>query len=521
MGTGGEFNEARGSATTILGGSRNSICDECTDSTIVGGASNGIGGSESGTIGGGSFNFIEADFCTIVGGQNNACFAENGVIGGGKGNTVGGDYAVIGGGQDNVAEGKGSTIPGGRNNRANGDFSIAFGRNARANDDQSLVINLQTGDGKLSSTGKKTWTSAAKRYIFQIGNQQAIINKESISILQDILEPERRNLRGEEKKEMMTPAMIRELIQEQKNKHEEQQGTKMKLQKELTSLVKEQEEQRGLVVDDESSYDIKELSQPERALKKKKVPEPDSATNAGGDNNSAVGNGAVVNGGQNNEAIGSVSVVGGGRGNIAVGSGSSVGGGDGNGALSTLSTIGGGTRNVVSGEVSFIGGGFENKISNGFNTILGGEKNQVKKKWSTILGGKNNVVKGDYAVAMGQNALVKGNYAMAIGLDPDSKKKVIAAKSGDWIVRAKVIELRIGSKSFKLDGDNIKKFKLLLTGQLSRRSLAADSEARTLMKELEDVENLVDILDLETDEIQYDIDDILDEQAEALEIENE
>merc|ERR1711957_547960 len=196
MGTGGEFNEARGSATTILGGSRNSICDECTDSTIVGGASNGIGGSESGTIGGGSFNFIEADFCTIVGGQNNACFAENGVIGGGKGNTVGGDYA------------------------------IAFGRNARANDDQSLVINLQTGDGKLSSTGKKTWTSAAKRYIFQIGNQQAIINEESISILQDILEPERRNLRGEEKKEMMTPAMIRELIQEQKNKHEEQQGTK-------------------------------------------------------------------------------------------------------------------------------------------------------------------------------------------------------------------------------------------------------------------------------------------------------
>jgi len=122
---------------------------------------------------------------------------------------------------------------------------------------------------------------------------------------------------------------------------------------------------------------------------------------------------------------------------------------------------------------------------------------------------------------MGQNALVKGNYAMAIGLDPDSKKKVIAAKSGDWIVRAKVIELRIGSKSFKLDGDNIKKFKLLLTGQLSRRSLAADSEARTLMKELEDVENLVDILDLETNEIQYDIDDILDEQAEALEIENE
>merc|ERR1712238_424315 len=175
------------------------------------------------TIGAGSRNKIEnSSSSTWVGGNKNSIKISNaGIIGGGQENQVTGDFAVVGGGQQNIASGKGSVIPSGRENKASGDFSIAFGRRAEAKDDRSLVINLQEGGGTLTSNGKNTFSAAAKRFVFQIGQVKAVIDGTSIDELNAVLNPSgnQRNLRSTH---LMTPTRIHELIQEQKMKHEEQ-----------------------------------------------------------------------------------------------------------------------------------------------------------------------------------------------------------------------------------------------------------------------------------------------------------
>ena len=134
------------------------------------------------TIGAGSQNkIINSPSATIVGGKRNSIKNSNsGTIGGGEEHQVTGDFAVVGGGQNNIASGEGSLIPGGRENKASGDFSIAFGRRADAKDDRSLVINLQEGGGTLNSNGKSTFSAAAKRFIFQIGQVKAVIDSSSM-----------------------------------------------------------------------------------------------------------------------------------------------------------------------------------------------------------------------------------------------------------------------------------------------------------------------------------------------------
>merc|ERR1712161_58480 len=226
--------------STITGGFGNSICDKCTSGTIVAGQNNTIEGEKSTecTIGAGSQNKIKnSPSAIIVGGIRNSIKNSNaGTIAGGEENQVTGNFAVVGGGQKNVASGEGSVVPGGRENKASGDFSIAFGRRAEAKDDRSSVINLQEGGGKLKSNGKSTFSAAAMRFVFQIGQVRAVIDDTSIVELNAILNPSggQRNLRSTH---LMTPTRIRELIQEQKMKHEEQQDIVSKLQQELVSLV--------------------------------------------------------------------------------------------------------------------------------------------------------------------------------------------------------------------------------------------------------------------------------------------
>merc|ERR1712238_487868 len=215
--SGGAENKAEAKQSTIIGGFGNSICKECTSGTIVGGNNNSIKNSNAGNIGGGQENQVT------------------------------GDFAVVGGGQQNIASGKGSVIPSGRENEAIGDFSIAFGRRAEAKDDRSLVINLQEGGGTLTSNGKSTFSAAAKRFVFQIGQVKAVIDGTSIDELNAVLNPSgnQRNLRSTH---TMTPTRICELIQEQKMKHEEHHDTISKLQQELASLVKGEKhrQERGL-----------------------------------------------------------------------------------------------------------------------------------------------------------------------------------------------------------------------------------------------------------------------------------
>ena len=140
--------------------------------TIVGGQNNTIEGKESTeyTIGAGSGNKINnSPSSTIVGRNKNSIKnSKVGSLGGDQENQVTGDFAVAGDGQQNIASGQGSFIHGGKENKANGAFSIAFGRRAEAKGGRSLVINLQEGGGTLKLNGKRTFSAAAKRFIFQI-----------------------------------------------------------------------------------------------------------------------------------------------------------------------------------------------------------------------------------------------------------------------------------------------------------------------------------------------------------------
>merc|ERR1712194_516482 len=199
--SGGAENKAEAEQSTITGGFGNSICQDCTSGA---GSRNKIKNSPSATIVGGNKNSIK---------NSNA-----GSIGGGQENQVTGNFAVVGSGQQNIASGKGSVIPGGRQNKASGDFSIALGRRAEAKDDRSLVINLQEGGGTLTSNGIGTFSAAAKRYIFQIGDVQAVIDGTSIVELNAVLNPSgnQRNLRSTH---LMTPTRICELIQERNMKN--------------------------------------------------------------------------------------------------------------------------------------------------------------------------------------------------------------------------------------------------------------------------------------------------------------
>merc|ERR1712238_557392 len=322
--SGGTENKAEAEQSTITGGFGNSICNECTSGTIVGGQNNTIEGKKSteSMIGAGSQNKIKiSPSATIVGGNKNSIKNSNaGTIASGEENQVTDNFAVVGGGQKNIASGEGSVIPSGRENKASGDFSIAFGRRAEAKDDRSLVINLQEGGGTLKSNGKSTFSAAAKRYVFQIGQVKAVIDGTSIVELNAILNPsgDQRNLRSTH---LMTPTLIRELIQEQKMKHEEHHDTVSELQQELASLVKgEKHQERGLELEDTQEQEDDSGRSLEKAVTGA------ATTEEQGKNNKAVGTGSVANGGEKNTASGSLSVVSGGLKNAASDTMSVVGG---------------------------------------------------------------------------------------------------------------------------------------------------------------------------------------------------
>merc|ERR1712238_397906 len=407
---------------------------------------------------------------------------------------------VVGGGQKKIASGEGSVIPGGRENKASGDFSIAFGRRAEAKDDRSLVINLQEGGGKLKSNGKSTFSAAARRFVFQIGHVKAVIDETSIVELNGVLNPsgDQRNLRSTH---LMTPTRIRELIQEQKTKHEEQQNIVSKLQQELASLVEGEKHHQ------EHEFELKNFQDQDkdsgRSLEKAVTGE--ATTEEQGKNNKAVGTGSVVNGGEQNTASGSLSVVGGGQKNTAPDTMSVVGGGEKNKAAGQTAVVAGGTENETKGGFTFIGGGEKNKCLSSFSSVGGGSENQVrqaspfsfigggfknkmKAKWASVLGGYKNLAKGNYATAMGQNALANKNLCMAIGLQLESNKKVRANRVGDWIVRAQTIEIRINEQAVILTSDNIKNFKKILKGSRRRRAEARSDDERNLLTELEELE---------------------------------
>merc|ERR1712238_310823 len=533
----------------------NNICPDCTSSTIVCGSTNTITGTLSTecTIGAGYNNLIkDSPSATIVGGIQNTIENSNaGSIGGGQENQVTGDFAVVGGGSQNIASGQGSVIPGGQKNKASGEFSIAFGRKAEAKDDRSLVINLQEGGKKLQSDGASTFSAAATRFIFQIGQVKAVLDSTSILELDAVLNPSggRRTLRSTTHS-MMTPTRIRELIQEQKKKHKEQQDTVSKLQQELTSLVdgENHHQVRGHELELELELELKDLQEEDSG----RLLEPGNfATEEQGKKNKASGAYSVVNGGEKNKAKGDFSVIGGGLKNSAFKTSATVGGGEKNKATGFAAVVAGGKANVANGDYSFIGGGKLNKclvsghssigggskntiledspfsfigggstnqIKGKLNFIGGGEGNKINGDWASIPGGYKNMATGDYATAMGWNALAEEKLSMAIGLQVDATKFVRGTQVGDWILRAELIEFRIDDKSVVLTAQNIKKFKNILKGTRRRRMEATSEEEQTLLIELEEFEELVDYQEIGIEELEGGIQDFHRDHEEANEI---
>jgi len=100
----------------------------------------------------GQDNVASGSFATISGGYRNEASNSNAVIGGGIDNTASGTQSVIGGGIDNTASGWGSTVPGGAYNVAQGDYSLAAGRQAKANHPGSFVW-ADTQSTSLQTTG--------------------------------------------------------------------------------------------------------------------------------------------------------------------------------------------------------------------------------------------------------------------------------------------------------------------------------------------------------------------------------
>merc|ERR1712161_58570 len=338
---------------------------------------------------------------------------------------------------------------------------------------------------------------------------------------------DQRNLRSTH---LMTPTRIRELIQEQKTKHEEQQDIVSKLQQELASLVEGEKHHQ------EHEFELKNFQDQDkdsgRSLEKAVTGE--ATTEEQGKNNKAVGTGSVVNGGEQNTASGSLSVVGGGQKNTASDTMSVVGGGEKNKAAGQTAVVAGGTENETKGgftfigggeknkclsPFSFIGGGFKNKMKGEYGFIGGGEKNQVQAKWASVLGGYKNLAKANYATATGQNALANQDLCMAIGLQSEGDAFARANQVGDWILRAERIDLRVDGtdKVVVLTKKNIKKFRSILKGTRRRRLEARSDEEENLLTVLEELEDLVEYQEVVIEELVGDIQDFYRDLQEATE----
>merc|ERR1712194_224520 len=107
-------------------------------------------------------------------------------------------------------------VGGGSGNTANGDHSIAMGKNAKAETDQSCVINLLP-EKLVYSTKVGEFLVSSKAFTIRIGSKKVTINKNNIKNFKNLLKgPGRRLKQIDEQKEI-----IKEL-QQQNNKQQEQ-----------------------------------------------------------------------------------------------------------------------------------------------------------------------------------------------------------------------------------------------------------------------------------------------------------
>ena len=139
-------------------GAVNLIGVEAFGSVVSGGWGNDIGPQvEGGTVGGGLDNDATQNFATV---------------GGGRVNKARGIVSTVAGGWLGRAEGFASTVPGGAQNVATGDYSLAAGRNAKANHTGSFVWGDSSNADYSSSQDNEYRIRATGGVRFDVNNNQ-------------------------------------------------------------------------------------------------------------------------------------------------------------------------------------------------------------------------------------------------------------------------------------------------------------------------------------------------------------
>src|SRR4051812_49966999 len=106
---------------------------------------------------------MDATYATVAGGRGDTASGYASGVVGGNGNVAAGGYSAVGGGNSNVAAALGSTVPGGVSNRAGGAYSLAAGRQAKANTQGAFVWADSTAKD-FPATGDALVSPAANQF---------------------------------------------------------------------------------------------------------------------------------------------------------------------------------------------------------------------------------------------------------------------------------------------------------------------------------------------------------------------
>ena len=145
-----------------------------------------------------------------------------------------------------------------------------------------------------------------------------------------------------------------------------------------------------------------------------------SAVVCGGTNNSALGTWSFVGGGSENEANGDYACVGGGTFNITGADYAFIGGGSSNSVSGLFGTVAGGGGNFASAMGAAVSGGYENRATSDYTFVGCGYYNRAEAVYAVIGGGYYNRVLGDYSAILGGYAdtiAATADYSYLFGIN--------------------------------------------------------------------------------------------------------
>ncbi|MGH2724648.1 MAG: tail fiber domain-containing protein, partial [Actinomycetota bacterium] len=393
---------------TIGGGGDSGNPNRVTDDYgVVAGGRNNRAGNDGGTtsdrssatVGGGSGNTASGQVSTVGGGSANTASGFIATVAGGGGNIADGPVATVGGGTANAASGIDATVPGGNGNTAAGNFSLAAGRQAKANHNGAFVWADNT-PADFASTADGEFAVRAG------GGVRLVVGANTCQ-----LDPGTGAWTGSCASASPSQAWLL--------------GGNSGTNPDTQFLGTTDNQALNFRVNDARAFRLE--------------PNPTSPNVIGGFSGNQVtagvfgavigGGGAstltnrvtddygTVGGGSNNQAGNdagttsnrSFATVGGGAFNTASGLLATVAGGESNTASGQHATVGGGDENTASGFRATVGGGGLNTASGSRATVGGGSGNTASGLTATVPGGSNNTAQGDLSFAAGNQA--KANHA--------------------------------------------------------------------------------------------------------------